>query len=373
MLSTSPTALMFSTSASPPFNTPPQLRALVLDPQQQMAARTAVPLAVEVHPPKGVGLVYEAPPPTFLSDLVAYVTLTGLFSFVLLAPLLAIAWGYWIYAGSWIGSALLAVLLSSPFWAFGVSEAVRNSRVFQSWRTFFHYRVWKEERMPDDQRNVLFAMFPHGMFPMSLACAAGIAGEIFPEWGDKASERFSSAVASVFFKAPLLAPLLTWLGCHPCDAACLRKLVRRGSCVLVPEGIAGVFHSHREREMVYVQKRKGFIRLAIQEGATLVPVYAFGQTQLHDVAFGPDGIAARVSRYLRIALVIFTGQWGILPLPRREPLLMAIGKPLLLPKCDNPTEEEVDATHALFIERLVSLFERNKHLVGWEKKELIIV
>jgi len=226
--------------------------------------------------------------------------------------------------------------------------------------------------MPDDQRNMLFCAFPHGLFPVSLAISAGIADVIFPEWGEKAGERIMGAVASVFFKVPLLSPLLTWLGCHPASPEYVRSLVRHGSCVLLPDGIAGVFHSNRHREVVFINQRKGFIKLALQQGATLVPGYCFGHTQLHDVSAGPDSIWMTWSRKLRISLVLFAGRFG-LPVPHRFPIVLAIGKAIPLAKVENPSVEEVDAVHALFVEQLVGLFNRRKHLVGWEDKELFIV
>lgn len=43
--------------------------------------------------------------------------------------------------------------------------------------------------------------------------------------------------------------------------------MKRTSIGMQPEGIAGVFHGARpSREAIFLKKRKGFIRLAIQAG-----------------------------------------------------------------------------------------------------------
>lgn len=96
----------------------------------------------------------------------------------------------------------------------------------------------------------------------------------------------SQGFCSIFFKVPLLSPVLTWFGCWDATQSNVRTLMRRGSCVLLPDGIAGVFHSSRHREVVYVQSRKGFVRLALEEGATLVPVYCFGHSQVSASGIG---------------------------------------------------------------------------------------
>ena len=47
----------------------------------------------------------------------------------------------------------------------------------------------------------------------------------------------------------------------------LRRVLKRTSIGMQPEGIAGVFHGARpDREAVFLKNRKGFIRLAIQAG-----------------------------------------------------------------------------------------------------------
>ena len=37
----------------------------------------------------------------------------------------------------------------------------------------------------------------------------------------------------------------------------------------------------RSRERIYLSKRKGFVKVAIQAGADIVPVYVLGQSQVN--------------------------------------------------------------------------------------------
>ena len=37
----------------------------------------------------------------------------------------------------------------------------------------------------------------------------------------------------------------------------------------------------REKERVYLSKRKGFVKVAMQAGADIVPVYILGQSQVN--------------------------------------------------------------------------------------------
>lgn len=51
-----------------------------------------------------------------------------------------------------------------------------------------------------------------------------------------------------------------------------------------------------------------------------------------------------------------------------------VGKPIDLPKIENPTQEDIDKYHSLFMENLTQLFEENKfkYLQEPENKKLII-
>ena len=51
------------------------------------------------------------------------------------------------------------------------------------------------------------------------------------------------------------------------DGATLRRLLRRTSVGMQPEGIAGIFNgASPSREAVFLAARKGFVRVAIQAG-----------------------------------------------------------------------------------------------------------
>ena len=61
----------------------------------------------------------------------------------------------------------------------------------------------------------------------------------------------------------------------------MMRLLEDGSLGCLPEGIAGVFHGATpHKEAVFLNARKGFVKLAIQAGADIVPVYHLGQSQL---------------------------------------------------------------------------------------------
>ena len=69
------------------------------------------------------------------------------------------------------------------------------------------------------------------------------------------------------------------------DAATLRSLLQHKSVGMLPEGVAGCTQGAcPKREAIYLSKRKGFIRIAIQASA-----------DLHALAFMPVALALSIS------------------------------------------------------------------------------
>lgn len=329
---------------------------------------------------KDIGYVFEAEEPSWFMHGLAILTLGFVFFIALFYAVLIIIALYLWYAYQmtivfWMALFLLGSIgcggaLVGFVGGFAHETGWLNCLVLRAWRMYFCLRVYKETRIPQT-KGVLFTMFPHGVFPLALPIVGGVGKEILPELSAGIPK---IAVGNQLFLIPLLGPLLHWIGCISADSQPIREALETGTCLLMPDGVAGIYHSSREREVLYIQRRKGFIRLALETGALLVPIYCFGHTQLFDVFPNKHHWSWLVdlSRRIRFSIVFFLGHVYFPPLPRREPITIVIGRPYQLPLIPEPTEEEVDKVHAQYIERLRDLYERHAAKCGWENKELII-
>jgi hypothetical protein len=87
--------------------------------------------------------------------------------------------------------------------------------------------------------------------------------------------------------------------------------------------------THGDCTAQVIMCRKGFIKLALESGADVVPVYLFGNTAVLQVFKHP--VLVQLSRALGASLTLFWGRWG-LPLPMPDRLVYVRGPPLGLPK-----------------------------------------
>jgi 1-acyl-sn-glycerol-3-phosphate acyltransferase len=220
-------------------------------------------------------------------------------------------------------------------------------------------------------RRAMFAMEPHGIFPFPQALT--LVGSLRKVFGD-----LRPVGATITTRVPGLRHLLGVTGVVPAEPAAIRQALRTGdSLMIVPGGIGEMFKGTSARstsETFLVARRQGFVRLAVEEGAAVIPVVIFGASRIMTLA--PfSRFLEPLSRILRMSVLLFWGRWG-LPIPQKKRLLYAVGPPIWpppVPPNGQATEYAVQAVHAKFVSELQRLFEKYKGVYGWESKTLKIM
>lgn len=112
---------------------------------------------------------------------------------------------------------------------------------------------------------------------------------------------------------------------------------------------------------MYIKKRVGFVKLALQHGYDVVPVYCFGENKTFWNVQGLWKLRLWMNSLGLPAIAVF-GSWLFPLMPKRDPLGLAVvvGEPLSLPKIPNPTREEVKSWHGKYMASLTRLFEEHK-------------
>lgn len=154
------------------------------------------------------------------------------------------------------------------------------------------------------------------------------------------------------------------------SADCIRRTLRAGpgeSVVLVVGGAQESVLARPHTNDLTLRGRRGFVRIALEEGAPLVPVYAFGENDVYRVPrIARSERWKRVERAFRratsFAFPLFVGRgwfnYGLGPLPHRRPIAVVVGEPLLVPKIPQPTDEDVRVWHEKYVEALTQLFDK---------------
>lgn len=84
---------------------------------------------------------------------------------------------------------------------------------------------------------------------------------------------------------------------------------------------------------------------------------------------------ALVRKTLKIPIILFWGRFLWLPkeLPEHKPFGVVYGKPIPTTQNAEPSDEEVQALHALYVSELERVFEQYKAQFGYDADEKLVV
>ena len=214
--------------------------------------------------------------------------------------------------------------------------------------------------------GIILAAQPHGVLSYGGICAGIAASSKF--------DNLVTAAAGAVLNTPIIKHVVGVFGLIDASAKSLKSHLSKGgvegSCVLYIGGIAELFCCSTTKEQLVLKNRKGFIKLALQVGSDIVPLYFFGNTSVLSCFTNP--FLESISRKYQVSLTWFWGVWG-LPIPRPDKILYVRGKPLELPFIPDPTNEDIDKWHNKYISEVERIFNTYKvRIPSYANKTLVI-
>jgi 2-acylglycerol O-acyltransferase 2 len=251
----------------------------------------------------------------------------------------------------------------------------RKWRVWKYLADYFPVELIKTQDL-DPNRNYIFGIHPHGV--MSIAA--------FVNFGTEAtgfSKKFEGLTSHLLtlngqFYGPFMREFFMLCGSAAASVRSLKWILenkgncnKKGQvCVLIVGGAAESLEAHPGKFKLILNHRTGFIRIAMQTGACLVPVISFGENDLYIALPNPKGsklrsIQEKIKRSLGFGLPIIHGR-GVFNysfgfLPYRRHVYTVVGKPIEVKLNSNPTEEAIKSLHSLYVQELAKLFDEHKH------------
>ena len=226
----------------------------------------------------------------------------------------------------------------------------------------------KSERKNDGEKKAppyVIAYEPHGVLPLIMCIFAGSvrkpASLGLPRQLDHAAILASDAV----FWVPILRNLWYWLGLRSVSRESIDRLLdeEKTSIVLCPGGITECLVMQPYNEAVYLRRRKGFVRMAKKHGASIVPVFGVGQSEMYSYwrpLYDAPSTAwtrrmfVRMSKLLRFVPMVAWGR-AFTPLPYRKRVKVVIGAPIAVG--DGDGDGGVEEGLETYIERLGAMYE----------------
>jgi len=225
----------------------------------------------------------------------------------------------------------------------------------------------------DPNQKYIFGYHPHGIIGMGAWGTFATQSKSFKSLFPEINVRLLTLRVNFFI--PFMDLFLTFMGVcdvsrESCDAILSSK--DKKSIAIVLGGAKESLDAHPGNVLLYLKNRKGFVKVALEHGASLVPVFAFGENELYNQVNNPKGsfirmIQDKMQTILGFATPIFSGrgifQYNFGLLPRRKPINVIFGTPIkcpLLPK-EQISNKIIDFYHSQYVSALKDLFDKHKY------------
>ncbi|EOA98052.1 2-acylglycerol O-acyltransferase 2, partial [Anas platyrhynchos] len=250
------------------------------------------------------------------------------------------------------------------------SQLLRNSIVWRYMRDYFPVTLVKTAEL-DPRQNYLMGFHPHGVLAvgafLNFCTEASGFSTLFPGITPHLM------MLSLWFRVPFFRDYLMAGGLVSSDKESASHVLQRpGGGNLLTIIVGGAQEALDARPGSYtllLKNRKGFVRVAIENGTPLVPTFSFGENDLFEQVSNPKGswlrrLQHRLQQVMGVSLPLFHArgifQYSFGLMPYRRPIYTVVGKPIPVQKKYKPSEEEVDRVHQKYLEELCKLFEEHK-------------
>ncbi|CAB4253243.1 similar to Saccharomyces cerevisiae YOR245C DGA1 Diacylglycerol acyltransferase [Maudiozyma barnettii] len=257
-----------------------------------------------------------------------------------------------------------------------IDKASNNGWKIRIWPSTYRINIKKRLQNNDSQTpkgeikatgpRYIFGYHPHGIGALGAFGAFGTEG---CHW----SKKFPGIPISLMtlvtqFHIPLYRDYLLALGITSVSRKNALKVLQNNQsiCIVVGGARESLLTEPNKVELI-LNKRKGFIKLALETGNVgVVPTFVFGENNTYQIFRSRENswlrniqlwIKANFGFTIPIfyARGLFNYDFGLLPF--RTPLTVITGKPIYIKeKINNPSEDIVNHYHELYIEELKNIY-----------------
>ncbi|KGL78119.1 2-acylglycerol O-acyltransferase 1, partial [Tinamus guttatus] len=292
------------------------------------------------------------------------------------------------------------ILILSNFWFLGVLyllwlyhdwdmpcaggrrfQCIRNWTIWKYFREYFPIKLIKTSEL-SPKHNYLLGFHPHGVLVAGAFgnfCTGSSFKTLFPGITPYLH------ITPIWFRCPFFREYIMSAGMVSAAKESVSYVLNKDggghASVIVIGGAEESLNAHPGSLTLNILKRKGFIKMALKHGAHLVPVFSFGENELFKQVANPRGsrlrnIQEKLQKIMGFALPLFHArgvfQYTFGLIPYRQPIHTIVGSPIPVKQNLNPTNEEIEQLHELYLQKLNKLFEDHKRNYGIPEQRSLI-
>ncbi|ESN92323.1 hypothetical protein HELRODRAFT_115941 [Helobdella robusta] len=315
-----------------------------------------------------------------------------------LETFVTVLWTFSVFLVSFTGVVLFFCLLCSSYYYLALFYVVwfvydfktceqggraigclKRSKIWDYLRDYFPAKLHKTEDF-EKNNNYMLIYHPHGIAASAVFTCLTTGGTGVSKLFEGFT--FRPLTLRCFFFCPFSRDYLTSFGLCAASKESIHHLLTKcgtnNALVLVVGGNREALEANPGNFNLVLSRRKGFVKLALQHGTPLVPVYSFGETDLYSQIMPQPGSKLHAFQQIMLThltfappffygLGLFGFKYGILPY--RKPVNVVVGSPLKVPTILDPSDDEINEWHKKYVDRLVDHFEKHKLQFGLKEDD----
>lgn len=299
-----------------------------------------------------------------LTNPILYDKLVSTIGFILLVISLIscpISIYYLFYGDNLIRLLVILLLAYQIFIAEKNSIWIKICKFIDSFNYFhtYGYIVDKKDDSIKDKPNInneksLFCFHPHGILTLGL---------LIISITNKVIEHSTLLGSRALLYTPITGLFTKWFGIQSVNPKKFQELMEKGKNIsFVPGGFEEATLTNHNKDRVFINSRKGFIKYALKFGYKVHPIYIFNESRLFLTMNYFENFRLILNKF-KIPTVFFVGKYFGLP-DFTQKLVTVISSGIQFPKLDNPTKEQVNQYHKLYVTELEYLYYKYKDNFG---------
>ncbi|KAB8337209.1 hypothetical protein FH972_021511 [Carpinus fangiana] len=269
------------------------------------------------------------------------------------------------------------------------SEWYRRLPWWSLFASYFPARLHRTQEL-EPTRKYIFGYHPHGIISHGAFAAFATEAMGFSQLFPGITNTLLTLDSN--FRMPLYRDHALRLGLASVSRESCENLLNQGgingegmgrAITIVVGGARESLDAQPHYMRLVLKRRKGFVKLAIRNGADLVPVLGFGENELyeqiksdaHPYLHKTQMLIKKIAGFtipLFHARGVFNYDVGMLPY--RRPVNIVVGRPIRIEQDRNPSDDHINAIHEQYVQELERLWHTWKDTFAKERAgELEIV
>lgn len=152
---------------------------------------------------------------------------------------------------------------------------LKSMTLWSKWAKYWDMHLIADDPTLDRTRQYVIGAHPHVLLPIGTGIVLSTA---VCDVDSKLPRVRLALGASIVFLVPLMRDFFLYTGAVDAARPIAVRMLNKGAClVIAPGGATEALLCHPHVHAIYLTRRKGFVRLAMQTGVPLLPVYTFGE------------------------------------------------------------------------------------------------